>query len=103
MPRTLRLEYPGAVYHVLNRGNYRNDIFREDGARLAFLACLGEACERTGWVVHAWCVMSNHYHLAVETPEPNLVAGMQWLQGPEKGVMLCPLPLLAAAISPASD
>lgn len=81
MPRTLRLEYPGAVYHVLNRGNYRSDIFREDGARLAFLACLGEACERTGWVVHAWCVMSNHYHLAVETPEPNLVAGMQWLQG----------------------
>jgi len=81
MPRRLRLEYSGAVYHVINRGNYRADIFREDGAKLAFLECLGEACERAGWVVHAWGVMSNHYHLAVETPEPNLVAGMQWLQG----------------------
>lgn len=81
MARKLRLEFDGAVYHVLNRGNYRSHVFAEDGARLAFLTCLGEACERAGWQVHAWCVMSNHYHLAIETPEPNLVAGMQWLQG----------------------
>ncbi len=81
MARKLRLEFEGAVYHVINRGNYRADLFRDDGAKLAFLACLGEACEKTGWRVHAWCVMSNHYHLALETPGANLVAGMQWLQG----------------------
>jgi REP element-mobilizing transposase RayT len=81
MARKLRLEYEGAVYHVINRGNYRADVFAEEGAKLAFMTCLGEVCERTGWQVHAWCVMSNHYHLAIETPEPNLVAGMQWLQG----------------------
>lgn len=81
MARKLRLEYAGAVYHVINRGNYRGDIFRDDGAKQAFLACLDEACEKAGWRVHAWAVMSNHYHLALETPQANLVAGMQWLQG----------------------
>jgi putative transposase len=81
MARKLRLEYAGAVYHIINRGNYRAAIFRDDGAKLAFLACLDEAGVKARWRVHAWCVMSNHYHLALETPEPNLVAGMQWLQG----------------------
>ena len=74
------MEGEGAYYHVINRGNYRRDIFGDEGAKQAFLACLEEACEKSGWVVHAWCVMSNHYHLALETPRANLVQGMKWLQ-----------------------
>ena len=69
------------MYHVLNRGNYRADLFRGTKTRAAFLDCLAEACQKTGWVVHAWCVMSNHYHLAVSTPRANLAEGMSWLQG----------------------
>lgn len=80
MARKPRLEAEGGLYHVINRGNYRADIFRSDGARLAFLKCLREACVKNGWRVHAWCVMRNHYHLALETPRENLGAGMQWLQ-----------------------
>ena len=80
MPRQLRLEYPGACYHVINRGNYRADIFKSEGAKAAFEGCLFEACEKSGWVLHAFVLMSNHYHLALETPEGNLVTGMQWLQ-----------------------
>jgi REP element-mobilizing transposase RayT len=75
------MESESGVYHVLNRGNYRADIFRSDKARAAFLRCLGEACAKTGWQVHAWCLMSNYYHLAVSTPGANLVEGMRWLQG----------------------
>ena len=81
MPRKLRLEYPGACYHVINRGNYRANIFKTEGARAAFESCLFEACQKSRWVLHAFVVMSNHYHLALETPELGLVAGMQWLQG----------------------
>jgi REP element-mobilizing transposase RayT len=81
MARQLRLESEGGIYHVLNRGNYRADVFRGAKTRAAFLQCLDEACAKTGWRVHAWCVMSNHYHLAVETPQTNLVEGMRWLQG----------------------
>ena len=81
MPRTLRLEAEGGLYHVINRGNYRRAVFGDAKTKAAFLRCLGEACSRTGWVVHAWCVMSNHYHLALETPRLNLVDGMRWLQG----------------------
>lgn len=80
MPRKLRLEYPGAIYHVINRGNYRSFVFEAKGAAQAFEACVFEACERAGWVLHAFVIMGNHYHLAVETPQGNLVAGMQWLQ-----------------------
>ncbi|HVU33809.1 MAG TPA: transposase [Opitutaceae bacterium] len=65
---------------MINRGNYRAWVFGEEGARDAFEACLHEAAERYGWVLHAWVIMSNHYHLAVETPDANLVPGMQWLQ-----------------------
>ncbi len=81
MARKLRVEAEGGIYHVLNRGNYRADVFSSDGTKAAFLKCLAEACEKTGWRVHAWCLMSNHYHLAIETPRANLVEGMQWLQG----------------------
>ena len=78
MARTLRIEYPGAIYHVLNRGDHGEDIFRDDQDRELFLAALGEACQETGWQVHAFCLMSNHFHLVVETPEANLVSGMRW-------------------------
>jgi REP element-mobilizing transposase RayT len=80
MARKLRLEYPGAVYHVINRGNYRQWIFEEEGARNAFEECLFKACVRSEWLLHAYVIMGNHYHLAVETPKGNLVLGMQWLQ-----------------------
>ncbi len=80
MARSIRIEYPGAFYHVMARGNRRENIFFDDADRRFFLKALGEACGMTGWRVHAWVLMGNHYHLLVETPEPNLVAGMQWLQ-----------------------
>jgi putative transposase len=80
MARKPRLEFEGGIYHVINRGNYRTDIFGAQKTKAAFLKCLGEVCAKTGWRVHAWCIMSNHYHLAVETPQANLVEGMQWLQ-----------------------
>lgn len=80
MPRKLRIEYAGALYHVINRGNYRADIFADAGARDAFEACLFEACGKAGWRLHAYAVMRNHYHLALETPAANLVEGMRWLQ-----------------------
>jgi putative transposase len=81
MPRPLRFEYEGALYHVINRGNYRSWIFEHDDSKEAFESCLFEACERCGWVLHAYCVMSNHFHLALETPRGNLSEGMKWLQG----------------------
>ncbi len=80
MARKLRMEFPGAVYHVINRGNYRGDIFATAGARGAFLKCLWAACEKSGWRLHAYVLMRNHFHLALETPRGNLVLGMQWLQ-----------------------
>lgn len=80
MARKQRIEYPGAVYHVISRGNYRKELFVDDGAGASFENTLFEAVARCGWKLHAYVIMGNHYHLAVETPEPNLVAGMQWLQ-----------------------
>lgn len=80
MPRKARLEFDGAVYHLLDRGDRREAIFRDDRDRAMFLATLGRVCERTGWRVHAWVLMTNHYHLLVETPQANLVAGMRWFQ-----------------------
>jgi len=81
MARKLRVEYPGAIYHVMNRGDRREPIFRDDADRQRFLETLGEACVKTGWQVHALCLMSNHFHLVVETPRANLVAGMKWFLG----------------------
>lgn len=80
MPRKLRVEYPGAMYHVMSRGDRREDIFVDDVDRQDFLKTLAEACQKTGWQVHAYCLMRNHYHLVLETPNGNLVAGMAWLQ-----------------------
>ena len=81
MARKLRIEFAGACYHVINRGNYRRQLFTGKGAAEAFERCLAEAAERFGWQVHAYVVMSNHFHLAVKTPEPNLSDAMKWLQG----------------------
>ncbi len=81
MARKLRVEFGGACYHVINRGNYRKDLFAAEGAAEAFRGCLWEACERFGWRLHAYVIMRNHFHLALETPEPNLSEGMKWLQG----------------------
>jgi len=80
MARKLRIERSGALCHVINRGNYRADIFATTGARQAFAKTPNEACQKTGWMLHAWCLMTNHYHLALHTPKANLVSGMQWLQ-----------------------
>jgi REP element-mobilizing transposase RayT len=80
MPRKLRIQYPGAMYHLMSRGDRREKIFLDDVDRQDFLKTLAEACQKTNWQVHAYCLMPNHYHLVVETPEPNLVAGMAWLQ-----------------------
>ena len=65
MPRKLRFEQEGALYHVLNRGNCRAEVFGTEGAKTAFLQCLDEACAKTGWVVQAWCLMANHHHIAL--------------------------------------
>ena len=81
MARKLRVEYAGAIYHVLNRGNRKEPIFKDKVDYELFLKTLGETCGKTGWQVHAWCLMKNHFHLVVETPQPNLVAGMKWLLG----------------------
>ncbi|MBI5386481.1 MAG: transposase [Verrucomicrobia bacterium] len=85
MARKLRVQYPGAVYHVLNRGDRREPIFLDDHDRWRFLDTLAEACAKTGWQVHAFCLMSNHFHLVIETPQANLVAGMKWLLGTYTG------------------
>ena len=81
MARKLRLEYPGAIYHVMNRGDRREPIFQDDKDRRLFLETLGEACAKADWQVHAYCLMNNHFHLVLETPQGNLVAGMKWFLG----------------------
>jgi len=81
MARKLRLEYPGAIYHVMNRGDRRESIFHDDADRKRFVETLAECCTKTGWQVHAYVLMPNHFHLVVEMPQPNLVAGMKWFLG----------------------
>jgi REP element-mobilizing transposase RayT len=81
MARQIRIEYDGAAYHVLARGNQGQAIFADDLDRKVWLETLAEACEKTGWRIHAYVMMGHHYHMLVETPEGNLVAGMKWLQG----------------------
>jgi len=81
MPRALRYQYPGAVYHLMARGDGGKAVFETDEDRKGFLFRLGKICESHGWRVHAWVLMSNHFHLLVETPEANLVTGMKLLLG----------------------
>jgi REP element-mobilizing transposase RayT len=79
--RALRIQYPGALYHVMSRGNQGREIFRDDEDCQLFLKTLDEACGKTGWAVHAYVLMGNHYHALLETPEANLVDGMKWFLG----------------------
>lgn len=81
MTRPLRIEYDGAVYHVTSRGNERKEIFRGAGDRTLFLAVLRQVNQRYHWLCHAYCLMNNHYHLLIETPEGNLSQGMRQLNG----------------------
>ena len=81
MARKPRIEFPGAIYHVFSRGNYRKDLFSDPGSGEAFERTLFEAAEFSNWVLHAYTIMSNHYHAVIETPDGNLSVGMQWLQG----------------------
>ena len=81
MARPLRLEYAGALYHVTSRRDRREDIYWDEEDREEWLAVLAEVCERFNWVLHAWCQMTNHYHLLVETIDGNLSRGMWQLNG----------------------
>ena len=81
MARPLRIEFAGALYHLTARGNARQDIYQEDADRDEFLNLLGHVCERYQWLCHAYCLMSNHYHLLVETQAPTLSKGMKVLNG----------------------
>lgn len=81
MARPLRIQYPGAMYPVMNRGDQREDIFHDDEDRQRFLGTLTEACGKTEWQIHAYCLLRNHFHWVIETPQPNLVFGMKWLLG----------------------
>jgi putative transposase len=80
MARTVRIECEGAVYHVMCRGDRGESVFPSEGDRETFLDTLAEACERTGFEIHSYVLMTNHYHLLLETPEANLVEGMRWFQ-----------------------
>lgn len=81
MTRPLRIELAGGVFHVTARGDGREAIYLSDDDRDAWLALLGRVCERFSWRCHAWCQMTNHYHLVVETPDANLAQGMRQLNG----------------------
>jgi putative transposase len=81
MARPLRIEFPGALYHVTSRGNARRKIFLDDEDRQSFLDTLAWVVARFGWICHAYCLMDNHFHLLIETPEPNLSRGMRQLNG----------------------
>jgi REP element-mobilizing transposase RayT len=81
MARPLRIEFPGAVYHLTSRGNARQRIFLNNDDRKIFLETLFQVVTRYGWLCHAYCLMDNHYHLLVETPKPTLCSGMRQLNG----------------------
>jgi len=81
MARPLRIEFAGAMYHVTSRGDGREVIFLGDDDRNQLLSGLAEVVRDDNWAVHAYCLMNNHYHLLIETPEPNLAKGMRQLNG----------------------
>jgi putative transposase len=81
MSRPLRLEFAGALYHVTSRGNERKTIYHQEDDFDLFLKILSDVCEQFNWVIHAYCLMTNHYHLLVETPDANLSKGMRQLNG----------------------
>lgn len=81
MARRIRIQYTGALYHIVSRGDRDGPIFVDDADRETFLKTLDETCAKTSWRIHAYVLMSDHFHLLLRTPEANLVAGMQWLLG----------------------
>ena len=81
MSRPIRIEYPGAVYHITSRGNERKNIFFDDHDRKVFLGIIQQVKNRFHWLFHSYVLMDNHYHLLVETPEANLSRGMRQLNG----------------------
>ena len=81
MARPLRIEYDGALYHVTSRGNERKLVFKDDTDRNIFLDTLHKVTQRYNWLCHAYCLMNNHYHLVIETPDGNLSKGMRQLNG----------------------
>jgi putative transposase len=81
MSRPLRIEYAGAVYHITSRGNEKKAVYKEDVDRETFLDTLFQVSKRYNWICHAYCLMNNHYHLIIETPDGNLSAGMRQLNG----------------------
>jgi len=81
MARPLRIEYPGAVYHITSRGNDKKAVFKDDQDRETFLKILAHVNKRYHWLCHAYCLMDNHYHLMIETPDGNLALGMRQLNG----------------------
>ena len=86
MARKPRIEYEGAVYHITSRGDRREPIFLDRLDREVFLGCVGEVCQKAGWIMHAYVLMGNHFHMLLETPEANLVGGMKWLLGCENQI-----------------
>ncbi len=85
MARKPRIQYPGAIYHILSRRNYRTDLFTMAQSGIEFEKALFEACASCGWRLHAYVIMSNHYHLALETPKGNLVEGFFERMRPKTG------------------
>ena len=81
MARPLRIEFPGALYHITTRGNAQSDIYLNEQDRLCFLEQLDIVCDRNNWCCYAYCLMTNHYHLVVETGDASLAQGMQALNG----------------------
>jgi putative transposase len=79
MSRRLRIEFPGAVYHVYARGNSKDAVFLDDADRLKFLDYMGRGAQGYGFIYHSYCLMGNHFHLLLETPQANLSEGMHWL------------------------
>ena len=79
MGRAPRIEYEGAVYHVTNRGNGQEMIYREEADWKAFLGIMGDVASKFGWRIYTYCLMGSHYHLLLETPRPNLSQGMKEL------------------------
>jgi len=81
MTRPLRIEFAGALYHITARGNAQGDIYTHDEERQKYFTLLANVCERFDWYCHAYCQMSNHYHLLIETNSPTLSKGMKYLNG----------------------
>ena len=81
MTRPLRIEYASAVYHITSRGNEKKAVFKDDQDRINFLNTLQHVNKRYNWLCHAYCMMDNHYHLLIETPDGNLSLGMRQLNG----------------------